>query len=224
MLAGHYGVAYALRARWPSTRLWQMFLAVQATDIAFSALAIAGIETLRINADRRGPLSLDLVSIPYTHSLLLTAVYAVACILIAAVAGRMVAGIVVGAAVISHWLLDAVVHLGDLPLTPWSAPSVGLGLWRWPLTGLGLELGLLTGGYVWLRRALPSIARRRADILYSALVVVELLYTFQPAPSGVVSASVGAEVIYFVAILFAAAVDRAVARAHPRATAASIQG
>ena len=69
MLAGHYGVAYALRARWPKTRLWHVFLAVQATDIAFSALAIAGIETLRINPAGRGPLSLDLVISRSTFSL-----------------------------------------------------------------------------------------------------------------------------------------------------------
>ena len=224
MLAGHYGVAYALRVGRPQTRLWHLFLAVQATDIAFSALAIAGIETLRINPAGRGPLSLELVSLPYTHSLLMTVAYGATCMLVGAVAGRLAAGVVLGAAVISHWLLDAIVHVRDLPLAPWLPPSVGLGLWQMPLVGLALELGLLTGGYLWLRRSLTSPARHRADLCFALLVVVELVYTFQPAPSGIVRASAGAEVIYVVAILLAAAVDRAAGRAHAPAITASVQG
>jgi hypothetical protein len=219
MLAGHYGVAYALRASRPGTPLWHLFLAVQATDIAFSALAIAGIETLRINAGERGPLSLDLVSIPYTHSLLMTVVYGAACVLVAAVIGRLAAGVVLGAAVVSHWLLDAIVHVHDLPLAPWLPPSIGLGLWQMPLVGIAIELGLLAGGYLWLRRSLASRARLLGDLSFALLAVVEVLYTFQSAPSSVVSASIGAEVIYAVAILLALAIDRAVAHQHVLAIA-----
>ena len=38
--------------------------------------------------------------------------------------------VVIGLAVISHWVLDLVVHVPDLPLYPGDAPLLGLGLWQ----------------------------------------------------------------------------------------------
>jgi hypothetical protein len=35
-----------------------------------------------------------------------------------------------GALVLSHWILDAIVHIPDLPLYPGDSPKVGLGLWN----------------------------------------------------------------------------------------------
>lgn len=39
------------------------------------------------------------------------------------------AGVLVGAVVVSHWVLDFVTHRPDLPLWP-GGPEVGLGLWH----------------------------------------------------------------------------------------------
>ena len=46
-----------------------------------------------------------------------------------------------GAAVVSHWFLDVVVHVADLPLAGNDSPKLGLGLWR----HLGLSVALATG-------------------------------------------------------------------------------
>jgi hypothetical protein len=70
---------------------------------------------------------------------------------------------VIGLVVFSHWLLDFIVHLPDLPLVLNDSPKVGLGLWG---SGVGLaasgvlELLLLIFGisiYIiwhrnWIRR------------------------------------------------------------------------
>lgn len=42
---------------------------------------------------------------------------------------RVGTGLVIGLAVISHWILDFVTHRPDLPLWP-GGPEVGLGLWN----------------------------------------------------------------------------------------------
>jgi hypothetical protein len=59
--------------------------------------------------------------------------------------------------VFSHWVLDFIVHLPDLPLSFNGSPKVGLGLWS---TGPGLivsgilEILMLTGGFsiYWINR------------------------------------------------------------------------
>ena len=40
MLAGHYGPALAMKARFPRVPLWSLFVAVQAVDIAFFIFAM----------------------------------------------------------------------------------------------------------------------------------------------------------------------------------------
>ena len=64
---------------------------------------------------------------------------------------------IIGLVVFSHWVLDFIVHLPDLPLLFDGLPVVGLGLWG---SGPGLilsailEFGLLTGGIAvyWVTR------------------------------------------------------------------------
>jgi hypothetical protein len=51
-------------------------------------------------------------------------------------------GAIVGAVVLSHWLLDFVTHVPDLPLWP-GGPTVGLGLWN-SIPATYLVEGLLT--------------------------------------------------------------------------------
>jgi len=55
----------------------------------------------------------------------------------------------VGLAVFSHWILDLVVHVPDLPL--WSDTSIklGFGLWNYPVVTFTLEAVLLLSA-LWL--------------------------------------------------------------------------
>lgn len=209
MLAGHYAAAYALKASRPAVPLWVLFVAVQAVDIVFFMLALSGIETLRVNAGQRGPLAMDLVHIPLTHSLSMTLAYAAALVAIGVLLKRSWHGAVVAAALLSHWCLDLFVHLGDLPLTISGATTVGLGLWRRPVLALLLEIGLLLIAYAALRRSLrPGPARRWADISAALLVAIQLIYVFGPPPATVTQMAFAAEAIYLVAALLAYQVDR----------------
>ena len=60
--------------------------------------------------------------------------------------------ILVGLLVVSHWILDLIVHRPDLPLYPGDAPMVGLGLWNSvPATLIVEGLFLIAGIYLYLR-------------------------------------------------------------------------
>ena len=208
MLAGHYAAAYALKAARPAVPLWALFIAVQAVDIAFFVFALTGVESLRVLPGERGPLAMDLVRIPYTHSLALNVVYAAAIVAVAAGVRRTPAGVVIAIALLSHWALDLVVHLHDLPLTWTGAETVGWGLWRRPFLALTLELGLLLAGYTALRRHVPAHARPTADLGVVLLVAVQLFYVLGPPPGSVLQMALAAEAIYLTMAVLACRVDR----------------
>ena len=107
-------------------------------------------------------------SVPWSHGLLMSIVWSVLAGAIAYLFYRdRRTGIVVGLLVFSHWVLDLIVHLPDLPLLLDGSPLVGFGLWG---SGPGLvisgilELVLLAGGvaiYLVTRKRRPVQARDR---------------------------------------------------------------
>lgn len=67
----------------------------------------------------------------------------------------------VGLAVLSHWVLDSIVHRPDLPLWP-GGPRVGLGLWNSWLAAICAETliyGLGVWFYVKSTRARDAVGR-----------------------------------------------------------------
>ncbi len=101
-----------------------------------------GVERVVIDPALSGA-PLDFVYYPISHSLVAVSAWggllALACFALTR-DGRGAS--VVGALVVSHWLLDLIVHHPDLPLWFIGGPRVGLGLWSWPLAELGIELAL----------------------------------------------------------------------------------
>jgi hypothetical protein len=98
-------------------------------------------------------------SIPWSHGLLMATFWS---LLVAVTLGLIQhnrqSALVIGLVVFSHWLLDFIVHIPDLPLILNDSPRVGLGLWGSGI-GLaasgGLELMLLVLGisiYITWRR------------------------------------------------------------------------
>lgn len=209
MLAGHYAAAYALKAARPAVPLWALFVAVQAVDVVFFVLAVTGVENLAVNPGQDGPLAMNLVHIPFTHSLALNLAYAAGIVATGVLAKRPALGMVLAAALLSHWSLDLFVHLRDLPLTIAATTKVGLGLWRYPMAALLLEVGLVVIAYALFRRKLPAgQARRWADIGAALLVVIQLIYVLGPAPATVMQMVLAAEAIYIVMAVLAYQVDR----------------
>ena len=53
---------------------------------------------------------------------------------------------VIGLLVVSHWLLDLIVHRPDLPIAPGLATRLGLGLWNRPGATIVVESALFVAG------------------------------------------------------------------------------
>ena len=152
MIAGHFGFAAVVKSRERAVPLWSLMLATVWLDIVFVPLFLSGIETIEPAPGTHGGYGAGIIHANYTHSLLgaivLSAILGAAC---AALWGRR-SGWVVGLVAFSHWLLDLVVHRGDLPLLPGNMghlPTLGFGLWRAPLAAMTVELALVVAG-AWL--------------------------------------------------------------------------
>lgn len=130
MFVGHYGVAFAARPAERQVPLWVYFIAVQWLDVVWSILVLLGIEKLHIVPGFTQANPYDLYYMPYTHGL-------PGAIVLSLVFGGLVAATVarrrtttfltVAAAAFSHWILDLIVHVADLPLYD-NTDKVGFGL------------------------------------------------------------------------------------------------
>jgi hypothetical protein len=80
--------------------------------------------------------------------------------LVAAVPWGRRTGAVLGGVLFSHWLLDLLVHRGDMAILPGNIgglPRVGFGLWRAPAASAVVELALIAAGsYVYWRAAVRT--------------------------------------------------------------------
>lgn len=186
MFLGHYGVAFAARRAAPRTSLGTTILAAQLLDELWPVLLLLGVERVRIVPGLMAASALDFESYPISHSLLTARGWA---LLLAGVhfaarrRGRDAA--ILGAAVLSHWLLDAPMHRPDLPLWPGSRTLVGGGLWSSIPATLAIELGLLGVGlalYVRGTRARDRVGRWGLWAMVALLVVFFGGAVFGPPP------------------------------------------
>jgi hypothetical protein len=122
-------------------------LGSQLLDVMFVPLYVSGIETIKTVGG--GGYGDAIIHANYTHSLVgALVISALAGLLAARIWGRR-GGLVIGAVVFSHWVLDLIVHRPDMPILPGNLgdlPLLGLGLWQWPVASAGLETALVAVG------------------------------------------------------------------------------
>lgn len=208
MFVGHYAPALLLRARVPDAPLWALFLAVQLVDLGFFVLSFAGVERFVDRPGEHPPF--EVTSGVVTHSLATTPLWALAAFAAGAACWGRRVGAALAVATASHWLLDLIVHVPDLPLGFTQQPAVGLGLWRRPMASFVLELTLLGASYLLLRPRLAAHARRRADPVVGLLALVQGLYHFQlvPLPPSQALMALGALAGFVLLALVAWAIER----------------
>jgi len=186
MFIGHYGAGLALKRFAPNTSLGTLLLAALWADILWPVFLLSGIERVTITpgATKASPLVFDYY--PFTHSLLATVFWAVCFATVCRLLkGRFYTALALAAGVLSHWLLDAIVHKPDLPISFANASFVGLGLWNYPWAAAVVEGLLLAVGFsVYLRttRPLNGVGRYGIWAFAGVLVIIYALQFAGPAP------------------------------------------
>jgi hypothetical protein len=181
--------------------------------VVWSILVLFGIEKLRIVPGITEANAYDLYYMPYTHglpgALALSPLFgAIVAILIAE--KRATAFVVVSLAAFSHWVLDLLVHIPDLPLYDDSA-KVGFGLWRHVAISFPLEIGLLVAGAWIYAQAVPARTARGRNALWAfvaLLAVLQVYANFGPPPVSESAMAIMALGFYLVLAAIAAIVER----------------
>lgn len=131
MFIGHFAVAFASKKVAPKVSLGTLVIAAAFLDVVWPVLVLLGVERFRIVPGFTAINPFDFVYYPWSHSLLMTAVWALLFALVYfAVRGDRAGAVWLGIAVASHWVLDFVSHRPDLPLYPGGSERLGLGLWQ----------------------------------------------------------------------------------------------
>lgn len=185
MFVGHVAIALAAKRVAPRTNLGLLTLGAQWADTLWPILVLFGVERVEIRPGVTVMTPLDFVSYPWSHSLVMLVVWgALASIAYHRGGGRR-AAIVLGATVVSHWVLDVVTHRPDMPLVPFGGPRLGLGLWNHPVAELLLE-GTMYAGGAWLyfrsTRSRDAIGRWAVPALLLSLGAIWLAASFGPPP------------------------------------------
>jgi hypothetical protein len=149
MFIGHYAVGFAAKRAAPETSLGWLVGATVLLDLLWPIFLLLGWEEVRVTRGATPFLNLDFVGYPISHSLVTTAGWALLAGGAYRAATRDRRGAVwIGICVASHWVLDFVTHLPDLPLWP-GGPRVGLGLWNSTFRTVAVEEAMLAAG-LWI--------------------------------------------------------------------------
>jgi hypothetical protein len=212
MFIGHLGVGLALKKAEPRINLGWLFAAAMLLDVVLWLLVLAGLEQCSIPADYAQRRYLAFV-FPYSHSL----VGALLGSTFAAAGGwwltrRWRIAAVLATAVLSHWLLDVVVHPPEIPLSTTGSIRLGLGLWDHLHVALAVEALLVLWGWRLYSRAThaESLVGRYGLGMFLVFLTVFALggQLWAPAPTSVGQLAAASIVTLVIVFATAAWLDR----------------
>lgn len=180
MFLGHLAVGFAAKRVAPNTSLGLLVAAPLFLDLLWPPFLALGWERVSIEPGVTAFTPLNFEHYPWSHSLVMAVVWGVLFGGVYWLARRDRAGaMVLGLAVVSHWICDWITHRPDLPLVPWGA-TYGLGLWNSVPGTIAVELAML-GAALWLLRPRGL----KVWSLIAFIVVVAVGTAFGPPPPSV---------------------------------------
>lgn len=198
MFIGHYGLALGSKRLAPAVSLGALFLACQLADLIWPTLVLLGFERFSIAPGITRASPLDFQHYPYSHSLIALAAWGVLFGLAYRVAtgSRWNVAVMLCLLVVSHWVLDFIVHRPDLPVVPGAGPKVGLGLWNSVPGTLIVEYLLFAVGswlYIGSTAARDRIGSIGLWVLLLLLAAVEAANVLGPPPRSITAVAWSAE-------------------------------
>jgi LexA-binding, inner membrane-associated putative hydrolase len=189
MFIGHFAVGFAAKKFAPRASLAPLIAAPLFLDILWPPFLLLGWEHVQIDPGNTRYMPLDLSDYPWSHSLLMSIVWATAFAVIYHLITHYRPGtIAIWIGVVSHWVLDWITHRPDMPLYPAGGPKLGLGLWNSVPGTMMVELSMFAVGillYMQTTRARDRIGRYAFAVFLALLLVLYIGDRFSPPPASV---------------------------------------
>lgn len=211
MFLGHFAAGFAAKKINSKPSLATYFLAVQFLDLLWPSLLLLNVEKVRIASRGESVIPLIFTSYPVSHSLIMVIGWAILFAAIYWLIQRDIkAAIVIGLCVISHWFLDLVVHIPDLPLFPGNSPLFGLGLWKFPATTLVVESAMFVVG-VYLYLSVTKASNKTGLVGFWSLAIflfgIHIANAFSPPPPDVIAIALAGQ-LQWLFVIWAYWVDK----------------
>jgi len=186
MFIGHLAPALAVAAVERRPRLGPLVFAALLPDIALWLLVLAGVEHVGLSPGLTAVSPFDFWDVRWSHSLVGTLGWAAGfAIAVKLVTRNARAAWLGGAVVVSHWVLDVLVHIPDLTVAG-AGQRHGWGLWAYPYLAMPGELLLAFAAFAfYLDRTRPGDGRGRWATagFAGAAVVLQLWQWLARAPA-----------------------------------------
>lgn len=186
MFIGHFGLGFAAKKADAKPSLGTLFFASQFIDLLWPFFLILGIERVKVEPGISAFTPLDFVYYPFSHSLLGVLFWA---LLFGAVyyliKKNYKASIVLGILVFSHWILDLITHIPDLPLFPGMDTKAGFGLWNSIPATIIVEAGIFFTGIYFYMKVTKAINKKGIYTLWGLIIFLLIIYVmniFGPPP------------------------------------------
>jgi hypothetical protein len=203
MGVGHAAVALGAAKAAPRMNVGWLIFAAFLADFLLGIFALLGLEQAHVPADYASRHYL-MFTFPYSHGL-------VPLLLWGGLAGFILSRLqaqdrarvflVIGALVVSHFLLDGLVHVAGLPLAGENSPKLGLGLWQHMPLELTLETLMAAAGVViyWRMAGHSPLSRWGVAVfiaLLTALTWTQLFAATPPTPAQLIPSWIIAPLVF----------------------------
>jgi membrane-bound metal-dependent hydrolase YbcI (DUF457 family) len=173
MFIGHFGFGLGAKKAAPRISLGTLFLAAQFLDLLWPTFILLGWEHVKIELGHTKLAPLNFTDYPISHSLLMAFVWGLLFGLVYYLFKRNYKNaVILFLCVISHWILDLIVHAKDLPLYPGHSPLLGFGLWNNVPLEIIVEGLIFLIGLVLYVRTTKSVNKKGIFVFWSLIVVL----------------------------------------------------
>lgn len=186
MFIGHFALGLASKKINKKPSLGTYFLAVQFLDLLWPIFLLLGIEHVVVDPGNTEFTPLNFIYYPFSHSFLGALIWSVGFgAVYYLIKKNYKTSILLGALVMSHWILDLITHRPDLPLTFSNKAKAGMGLWNLFWVSLIAEsIIYMIGAYLYLKST--KAQNKKGNMLIWALLLflaaVYVLNAFGPPP------------------------------------------
>jgi hypothetical protein len=189
MFIGHFGIGFGAKKFAPKLSLGFLFIAAQFIDLLWPVLLLLNIEHVVISPGITKLTPFDFVDYPISHSLIMVLLWG---ILLGIICWFFLKNVkfsfVIFFIVLSHWLLDLIVHRPDLPLLPGNELRFGLGLWNYQIASIITEVIIFAAGlYFYYRTTKPknNFGKYGLIILVVLFITAYIMNIISPPPTDI---------------------------------------
>jgi hypothetical protein len=147
MGVGHLAAGLMLKKVEPRINLGVLFFATLLLDFLLGIFYWIGIEKAVV-PQNYGQLHYLTFSFTFSHGLVTAIFWSLLTFALAVSQENKRVGLILGVAVFSHFILDFIVHVPELPVTGPNSYKLGLGLWNHMAIALTIEIFLVLIGLV----------------------------------------------------------------------------